>query len=77
MVDPVPVEHSAPLIEGDHAEIDLPVASNVLGGESIFLQVGFEVGSCRLRTPKKHDSLGSQRRCRKGTCGGRGIPKRA
>lgn len=27
-----------PVIEGDRAEVDLPVASNVLGGENIFLQ---------------------------------------
>ncbi|CBJ25529.1 hypothetical protein Esi_0003_0165 [Ectocarpus siliculosus] len=32
---------SVPVIEGDRAEVDLPVASNVLGGESIFLQMGF------------------------------------
>lgn len=39
MVDPVPAGHIEPTIEGDHAEVELPVASNVLGGESIFLQV--------------------------------------
>ncbi|CAM9696611.1 unnamed protein product, partial [Scytosiphon promiscuus] len=40
MVDPAPVGHSAPLIEGDDAEVDLPLASNVLGSESVFLQMG-------------------------------------
>lgn len=29
---------SVSVVEGDCAEVDLPVASNVLGGESIFLQ---------------------------------------
>lgn len=39
MVDPVPSTDTAvPTLSGDRAEIDLPVASNVLGGESIFLQ---------------------------------------
>lgn len=39
MVDPVPVRNTAvPTVDGDRAEVDLPVASNVLGAESIFLQ---------------------------------------
>lgn len=51
MVDPAPTQRrSAPTIDDDHAEVDLPVASSVLGGESIFLQVkalhqGHDAGS--------------------------------
>lgn len=38
MVDPVPAKSSSPVIEGDCEEVDLPVASGVLGGEGLFLQ---------------------------------------
>lgn len=38
MVDPVAKEQAAPILKGDRAEVDLPVASRILGGESIFLQ---------------------------------------
>lgn len=41
MVDPVPREQAAPILEGDRAEVDLPVASRVLGGESLFLQASY------------------------------------
>lgn len=47
MVDPVPKEQAAPILEGDRAEVDLPVAGRVLGGESLFLQVScIPVDSC-------------------------------
>lgn len=38
MVDPVAEEQAAPTVKGDRAEVDLPVASRILGGESLFLQ---------------------------------------
>ncbi|CAB1101527.1 unnamed protein product [Ectocarpus sp. CCAP 1310/34] len=40
---------SVPVIEGDRAEVDLPVASYVLGGESIFLQARLTKLASRTR----------------------------
>lgn len=45
MVDPVAEGQEAPTLEGDRAEVDLPVASKILGGESLFLQASWTLQS--------------------------------